>query len=151
MDGVDKNDAMIGNYSCIRKSYNWYTKVFFHFLEEAIYNAFVIYDKVEEEKKYKFMQIKLEVVHQMLQDVRVPPDPRAEFDSLNGRHFRTLIPATQNKEKPQKRRIFCYKNNVRRESRYHYDQCVTNPGLCVPPCFLRYHTLINYEDFHCRL
>ena len=151
MGGVDKNDAMIGNYSCIRKSYKWYTKIFFHFLEEAVYNAFVIYDKVEEGKKHKFMQIKLEVVHQMLQDVRVPPDPRAEFDSLNGRHFRTLIPATQNKEKPQKRRIFCYKNNVRRESRYHYDQCVTNPGLCAPPCFLRYHTLINYEDFHCRL
>ena len=29
MGGVDKNDAMIGNYSCIRKTYKWYTKVFF--------------------------------------------------------------------------------------------------------------------------
>ena len=55
------------------------------------------------------------------------------------------IPATQNKEKPEKRCIVCYKNNVRRESRYHCEQCVTNPGLCAAPCFLRYHTLINYE------
>ena len=39
----------------------------------------------------------------------------------------------------------CYKNNVRRELRYHCEQCVTNPGLCAAPCFLRYHTLINYE------
>ena len=91
------------------------------------------------------MQFKLEVDRQILQDVSVPPDPRAEFDCLKGRHFPTLIPATQNKEKPQKRCIVCYKNNVRRESRYHCEQCVTNPGLCAAPCFLRYHTLINYE------
>ena len=51
--------------SCIRKSYKWYTKIFFQFLEEAIYNAFVIYDKVEEGKKHKFMQFTLEVVRQM--------------------------------------------------------------------------------------
>ena len=145
MGGVDKNDAMIGNYSCIRKSYKWYTKIFFHFLEEAVYNAFVIYDKVGEGKKHKFMQFKLEVARQMLQDVSVHPDPRAEIDCLKGRHFATLIPATQNKEKPQKRYIVCYKNNVRRESRYHCEQCVTDPGLRAAPCFLRYHTLINYE------
>ena len=24
-------------------------------------------------------------------------------------------------------------------------ECVTNPGLCAARCFLRYHTLINYE------
>ena len=138
MGGVDKNDAMIGNYSYICRSYKWYTKIFFHFLEEAVYSAFVIYGKVEEEKKHKFMQFKLEVVCQMLQDVSVPPDPQ-------GCHFPTLIPATQNKEKPQKGYIVCYKNNLRRESRYHCEQCVTNPGLSAAPCFLRYHTLINYE------
>ena len=37
--GVDKNDAMVGNYnSCVRKSYKWTTKVFFHYLEEAVFN-----------------------------------------------------------------------------------------------------------------
>ena len=112
MGGVDKNDTMIGNYSCIRKSYKWYTNIFFHFLEEAAYNAFVIYDKVEEGKKHQFMQFKLEVVDQMLQDASVPPDSRAEFDHLKGRHFPTLIPATQNKEKPQKWCIVYYKNKV---------------------------------------
>ena len=89
-----------------------HTKIFFHFLEEAVYNAFVIYNKVEEGKKHKFMQFKLEVVCQILQDVSVPPDPRAQFDRLKGHHFPTLIPGTQNKEKPQKRCIVCYKNNA---------------------------------------
>ena len=43
MGEVDKNDAMIGNYSSIRKTYKWYIKIFFHFLEEALFNAFVVY------------------------------------------------------------------------------------------------------------
>ena len=29
MGGIEKNDAIIGNYSCIRKSYQWYIKIFF--------------------------------------------------------------------------------------------------------------------------
>ena len=41
--GVDKNDAIIGNYSCIRKRYKWYIEIFFHYLEEAVFNAFIIY------------------------------------------------------------------------------------------------------------
>lgn len=107
---------MISNYSCIRKSYKWYTKIFFHFLEEAVYNAFVIYDKIEEGKKHKFMQFKFEVARQLL----------------------FLQPK-------RKRCIMCYKNNLRRETRYHCDQCISNPGLCAAPCFMRYHTHINYE------
>ena len=31
MGEADKDDAMFGNYSCIRKTYKWTTKVFFHF------------------------------------------------------------------------------------------------------------------------
>ena len=46
MSGVDKNDAMTGNYSCIRRTYKWTTKeFFFHFLEEAIFNSFLLYSK----------------------------------------------------------------------------------------------------------
>ena len=31
MGGVDKNNAMVGNYSCIQKTYKLTTKVFFTF------------------------------------------------------------------------------------------------------------------------
>ena len=37
MGGVDKNDAMIRNYFSIRKTYKWYIKIFFDFLEEALF------------------------------------------------------------------------------------------------------------------
>ena len=34
--GVDKNDVLVGNNSCARKSYKWTRKVFFLFIEEAV-------------------------------------------------------------------------------------------------------------------
>ena len=58
MGGVDKNDT-IGNYSCIRKTQKWYTKIFFHLLEEAVYNAFVLSAEKEEKEVHA---IKLEIV-----------------------------------------------------------------------------------------
>ena len=46
MGGVDKNDALVGNYSCVRKSYKWTTKIFMHYLEEAVFNSFMIHKKL---------------------------------------------------------------------------------------------------------
>ena len=57
MGGVDKNNAMGGNYSCIRKTYKWTTNVFFHFLE-AIFNSFLLYSK-NNGKKQGFWNSKL--------------------------------------------------------------------------------------------
>ena len=44
LGGVDKNDAIIGNYSSIGKSHKWINKVVLYFLEKA-FNAFVSYRK----------------------------------------------------------------------------------------------------------
>ena len=57
---------MIGNYSGIRKTYKWYIKIFFYFLEEALYNALVVYSKEDEKKITKFMLFRLEVIREML-------------------------------------------------------------------------------------
>ena len=42
---VDRNDALIGNYSSVRKTLKWTTKVAFHFIEEAVLNSFISYTK----------------------------------------------------------------------------------------------------------
>ena len=68
MEGVDKNDATIGNYSCIRKIYKWYIKIFFYLYEEVLYNDFVVYSKEGEKKITRFMLFKLEVIREMLED-----------------------------------------------------------------------------------
>ena len=52
--GVDRNDALIGNYTSVRKSLKWATKVAFHFIEEAILNAFILLKKANP-GKIRFM------------------------------------------------------------------------------------------------
>ena len=103
MGGVDKNDAVIGDYSCIRKSYWWYIKFFFHYLEAAVFNAFIIYKNYHLQPKYTFMEFNLEIICSMLGDAGSHVEPSSEVDRLKGRHFAEVIPATEKKEKPQKR------------------------------------------------
>ena len=67
MGGIDRNDAMIGNYSSIRKSMKWTIKVAFHFIEEAVLNSFALFDKLI--RKKRFPQFKLLLIRQMLGEV----------------------------------------------------------------------------------
>ena len=67
MGGTDRNNAIIGNYSSIRKSMKLTTKVAFHFIEEAVLNSFILFDKVIGKKH--FLQFKLLLIRQMLGDV----------------------------------------------------------------------------------
>ena len=69
MSGVDKNDAMVGNYSCVCKSYKWTTKVFFHYLEELLLNSFIIYQKSGGRKR--LLDFKLAVIESMLREAQV--------------------------------------------------------------------------------
>ena len=95
-----------------------YIKIFFHLLEEALYNAFVVYSKEHKKKITKFMLFKLEAIHKMLKDAQQIP-AQSEFDCLKGRQFLSLLPPSKSKEKPQKRCVVCYKNKVPTKSRYH--------------------------------
>ena len=54
MSGADRNDALIGNYSSVRKTHKWTVKVVMHFIEEAMLNSFILYDKVNP-GKLRFM------------------------------------------------------------------------------------------------
>ena len=50
MGGVDCNSALIGNYMSVRKTYKWTIKVVIHFIEEAVLNTFILYNKQFSEK-----------------------------------------------------------------------------------------------------
>ena len=53
------------------------------------------------------------------------------FDRLKSRLFAEVIPATEKKEKSQKRCVACWKREVQKESRYQYGQCDDRPVLCM--------------------
>ena len=110
---------------------------FFHYLEEAVFNAFIIKKIIIRNQSIcLWMEFKLEIIHSMLGNAGSHVEPSSEFDRLKGRHFAELIPATEIKEKPQKRCVVCWKRKNRKESRYQFGQCDDRPGLCHAPCFI---------------
>ena len=102
---LDKNDAIIGNYSCIRKSYKWYIKIFFHYLGETVFNAFIIHENYHTQPKYTFMEFKLEIIRSMLGDAGFHVEPSSESDRLKGRHFAEVTPAKEKKRQNHERDV----------------------------------------------
>ena len=75
---------------------------FFHYLEEAVFNAFIIYKNYHPQPKFTFMEFKLEIICSMLGDAGSHVEPSLEFDRLKGHHFAEVIPATGKKKKRRK-------------------------------------------------
>ena len=71
----------------------------------------------------KFLEFKVEVVRQMLSSTNITIAAPQLFDRLKGRHFPSEIPPKEKKVKPQKRCVVCYSNEIRKESRYHCNDC----------------------------
>ena len=121
MGGVDKNDAVVGNYSCIRKSYKWTTKVFLHYFEEALFNSYMIHKSIG--GKQRFLKYKMAVIDGMLREAGVNYVLEDTGENRIRRHFPQLIPATTKKDKPQKKCVVCTKNGKWKESRYECSYC----------------------------
>ena len=142
MGGVDRNDEMLANYISVRKSMKWTKKVAFHFIEEAVLNAYLLNKKSDNRKRY--LKFKLVAISALLAaggtDIAAP----AATDRLSGRHFPEVIPPTPMKQNPQKRCVVCTRNKRRKESRYHCGDCPEKPGLSAAPCFKIYHTQANF-------
>ena len=54
-------------------------------------------------------------------------------------HYLITIPDGEKKKKPTRRCKQCWKQEIRKESRYACGYCDNNPAMCVDPCFRLYH------------
>ena len=92
MGSVDRYDALIGNYTSVRKTYKWKIKIVIYFIEEAVLNAFILYKK-QFPGKMHFMNYKMEVTKKALQHAsatdKTNTDPKIDC------HFLQLIPQTE--------------------------------------------------------
>ena len=142
MGGVDQNDALIGNYTWVLKTFKWTVKVVTHFFEEAVLNAFILFDKTKPGKA-RFMNFKRELIETTITRARLDSSKDLYEHPSIGRHFLELVPPTEKKQNPQKRCVECTKKGMRKESRYQCKNCPNHPGLCPalcpPPCFELYH------------
>jgi hypothetical protein len=143
MGGVDKNDEILANYKTVRKTMKWTKKVAFHFIEEAIFNALILWKKNGNHER--FLKFKLGFITELLAMGGAHIDEIVGANNrLSGRHFPEIIAKTPKKTNPQKRCIDCTSSGIRKESRYQCANCNNKPGLCVAPCFQIYHTQASY-------
>ena len=97
MNGVDRSDQMLAYYHCLRKCGKWWKVLFFHLIDIAVVNAFILFkqhqrDNPENEalrrpSSYSLLDFREELVRQLcgLETFAPPPassrvKPPGEFD-----------------------------------------------------------------------
>ena len=141
MGGVDRNDALIGNYTCVRKTFKWAVKVVMHFIEEAVINAFILFDKTKPGKPC-IMNFKMELIETTITRARLDSSKDLYEHPSIGRHFLELAPPTERKQNPQKRCVECTKKGMHKESWYQYKNC---PNYSVQITLLVFRKEIFYQ------
>ena len=137
MGGVDRNDALTGNYSSVRKTLKW-TISCVPFYRGCVFRCSHIKWKVWC-KKMRFLAFKLEFIESIITKNQLPELQIYKHPKL-GRHYLELIPPMEKKATPRKRCAACSKSNKRKESRYQCKNCSSHPGLSWAPCFEKFHT-----------
>ena len=94
MGRVDRNDALIGNYTCVRKTFKWTVKVVMHLTEQAALKAFILFDKVYP-GKIGFMNFKMEAIDKIITRARLNSESNLFENPKIGRHFLEIIPPTE--------------------------------------------------------
>lgn len=152
MGGVDRVDQHLADYALPRKrGKKYYKKIFFHLLDLALWNSYILYCKNGGAKTPLMYRIAVVdgIMKTYLSDDMRPqagrPSSTPTPTRLIGRHFPEYIPATEKKLNPTRQCAMCARvrdaNNkkIRRESRFYCPDC--NVALCVCPCFRVYHTV----------
>ncbi|XP_046142326.1 piggyBac transposable element-derived protein 4-like [Osmia bicornis bicornis] len=149
MGAVDKTDMVISTIHSERKALKWYKKYFFHLIDICIWNAYCLY-KLKTGKQISMASFHLELIRQLLS--RYQSDSKNTIANKSGKtnplrlaenHFPSLYTIENPRGKNQMRVcVVCSRNDKRRRSRYQCEIC--NVGLCVTPCFKKYHTQLSY-------
>ena len=163
MGGVDLFDQICKYYTFSRKTLKWWVKLFFHFINLAITNSYILYKKNHNGPKplsqYMFRkELARELInsHQLPRPARNRPIRNDNNENrLFERHFPDLIPAKDGAKvaNPTRKCVVCNpssghrrapgETSKRKETRYWCADC--KQALCVVPYFRRYHTLKNFK------
>ena len=139
MGAVDRHDQMIQPYDATRKSLKWYKKLCVRFIQIALLNAHIVARKSGHTST--FLEFMSEVISDLIFSGAAVPDGGDDHTvRLIGGHFMDLIPPTANKPRPQKKCRVCSAKNIRKDTRYYCPDCPSQPGLCLPQCYRKYHT-----------
>ena len=148
LDAVDHVDMQMSFSECIRKSVKWYKKLFFHLLDMAVYNAFVIY-KMQNGISSHLSDFRLEIIRGILTKYGTQrstaigrPSIRGSSLRLTSRHFPVLIPQALQSNQPRRKCVVCVSQDIRSDTRYICLDCDAPP--CIVDCFKDCHTKMDY-------
>lgn len=132
MGGVDKNDVMVATHSAVCKTLKWYKKLTFHFIEEALQNAYIAHSKstVGKPNHYIFLR---EVVRALLlaadeEEIATAVTCPGVQERLVGQHVAEKIPSTKKKAVRMQACVVCHVYRRRRETFY---VCGIAPGALL--------------------
>ena len=136
MSGIDRSDQMLSYHLELRKTLRRYKKAGVHILEIFITNAFYLYRKFSSNNEISHLGEFREIIIKNLIGERKKKQaltPVANF------HYLITISDGEKKKKPTRRCKQCWKQELKKESRYACGYRDGNPVLCVDPCFRSYH------------
>lgn len=145
MSGVDLLDQSISAHTITRKTVKWYHKVYFHLIDIAIYNSFVIYKVLHHETRINFLDFKILLVKELLKEHHAEQIvSRSQSLEVNnslrffGDHFPVGKGIYENGKQKFARCVVCCQNDKRKETSIICENC--NVSLCPVPCFKDFHT-----------
>lgn len=150
MGAVDRVDMILSTLNSLRKTIKWYKKLFFHLLDLAVYNAYILYKKSTPSKQ-KFSEFHLTLIREILRKYfqrrsNVGGGKRKSEDlpfRLIDRHFPSKCPNRADTTQLSRRKcVVCVKHKRRSDTRYECKKC--DVGLCIDNCFEIFHTQLNY-------
>ena len=161
MGGVDLADQINQYYAPMRKTVKWYKKLFFHLVNLAVINAFVLHKKFAPDgQRHNHHAFRISLCKALLAEAPDAPKPKPcgrrhsneKPTRLSERHFPAEIPAALGAKSKRPCRD-CGACNVekkkregskRRQTSFWCPECEV--PLCVPKCFHAYHTLQDYKS-----
>ena len=146
MGGVDTGDQLQSYYGFSHRTVKWWRRLFFHLIDLAIVNAYILYLMSPcSGKRLTHAQFRIELAKQLLMEtaeetvVQHPPgshtDPNPPSSRLTGRHFpgkQIVLSAVEKRDEDVNQRHMNVNNAI---------------YLCVVPCFELYHTKKNPERY----
>ena len=156
MGGVDTGDQLLSYYGFSHRTLKWWRRAFFHLIEVAIVNAYIMYLTTPcEGRRLTHKEFRIQLAKELLMDTVTDdaeahscgPHPKPPLFRLTGRHFPAKVGLTPSGRPSQPDCIVCSrkKGNGRKSTTYKCKQC--DLPMCVVPCFELYHTKSNPERY----
>lgn len=145
MGGVDLRDGSLHQYNMARKSFKWFSKLAIHLVHVMIRNSWIVFRSCGGTLDFLLFQERvIDILVLQSGECRRNTNGSGSSGSINpilqSSHMPKRLSPRPNKERPAKRCRICFQEGRRKETVFVCPDCPTCPGLCIDPCFSKFHT-----------